>query len=358
MTSGGAINDNPSAPMPSGTWAADASSFDAAELAIVLSRYDTGVINAIHRFKRGSMQSPKVLVRAARGDFILKRRAPDRGDARRVAFAHRVQMHLADRRFPLPRLVRSRPDGQTLVVLEGRMYEMFEFIPGERYDQSLATTDSAGRALASLHLALADFVPGDDAPTGTYHNADGVRSNLDAAASHLGPGEREAVSRLRATYEDASLRAEERGIASWPVQVVHGDWHPGNMLFRQGAVAAIIDYDTVRVAPRAVDVANGALQFSLMRGPDDPASWPAAPDEARLKRFCRGYDSVQGCIISTAELHALPWLMVEALIAEASGPVATTGRFGGMDGGAFLRMVGAKSGWIAENAGHLAGMLA
>ncbi len=340
---------------------ADGASFDGAELAVVLSRYDIGVINSIHRFRRGSESSPKVLVRAARGDFILKRRAPERVDASRVRFSHRVQMHLADRRFPLPRLVRSRLDGATLINLDDRLYEMFEYIHGEKYDQSLATTASAGQALANLHLALADFPPGEEPAGSTYHNADGVRANLEALDQQLGADHHATIETLREQYEDAALRAEERGLSQWPVQVIHGDWHAGNMLFRNGEVVAVIDYDTVRAAPRVIDVANGALQFSLQRGDQgnaDPASWPAAPDEARLRKFCRGYDGVQGCIISTAELHAMPWLMVEALLAEATGPVATTGRFGGIDGGSFLRMIATKSDWIRKNGDLLTRSLA
>jgi len=339
----------------------DTATFDGAELAVVLSRYDIGVINSIHRFRRGSEASPKVLVRSARGDFVLKRRAPERVDPARVRCSHRIQMHLADRRFPLPRLVRSRLDGATLIDLDNRLYEMFEYIHGEKYDQSVTMTSSAGRALANLHLALADFAPNDETAGATYHNTDGVRANLEALSNQLAESDHAIIDTLRADYEDAALRAEERGISHWPVQVIHGDWHAGNMLFKQGEVVAVIDYDTVRAAPRVIDVANGALQFSLQRGESgntDPAVWPPSPDEARLKHFCRGYDGVQGCIISTAEIQAMPWLMIEALIAEATGPVATTGRFGGMDGGAFLRMIATKSAWIRKNGDLLTRSLA
>lgn len=365
MTSGGVTNGSQPLPLPSAESlrapGPESASFDTAELATVLSRYDIGVIQSIHRFRRGAESSPKVLIRSARGDFILKRRAPERVDTARVAFSHRVQTHLADRRFPLPRLIRSRPDGHTLIALDDRLYEMFEYIHGEKYDQSGQMTDAAGRALATLHLALADFSPGDDAPTATYHDAEGVRANLEALKGQLDAADHGVIEELRGLYADAASRVEERGLAQWPTQVIHGDWHAGNMLFRNGAVVGVIDYDTVRVAPRIIDVANGALQFSLQRGPGSPTdaeSWPAPPDEDRLRRFCRGYDGVPGCIISTAELHAMPWLMIEALIAEATGPVATTGRFGGIDGGAFLRMVASKSAWIRENAEPLAASLA
>jgi Ser/Thr protein kinase RdoA (MazF antagonist) len=125
------------------------------------------------------------------------------------------------------------------------------------------------------------------------------------------------------------------------------------MLFRGNRVAAVIDYDTARRAPRAVDIANGALQFSITMKGRDPLDWPAPLDEGRLKRFCRGYETVKEGVISIAELAALPWLMIEALIVEGAVPIAATGSFAGYSGAGFLRMVNAKTQWLEHNAARL-----
>jgi hypothetical protein len=45
--------------------------------------------------------------------------------------------------------------------------------------------------------------------------------------------------------------------------------------------------------------------------------------------------------------------MIEALIAEAAIPIATTGTFAGIQGGAFLRMVERKVRWIHEMADEI-----
>jgi len=55
-------------------------------------------------------------------------------------------------------------------------------------------------------------------------------------------------------------------------------------------------------------------------------------------------------LLSEAEIRAIPWLMIEALIAEAVFPIAATGQFGSMDGVAFLQMVGRKVKWLQKNA--------
>ena len=141
------------------------------------------------------------------------------------------------------------------------------------------------------------------------------------------------------------------GLDNWPKQICHADWHPGNMLYRDNHVVAVIDYDSSRYLARIVDAANGALQFSIIGGDEDVAKWPEYLDESRYKRFLRGYDEVS--LLSEAELKCVPWLMVEALIAEAVFPIAATGSFGRMDGLPFLQMVQRKIYWMQRNADRL-----
>ena len=49
----------------------------------------------------------------------------------------------------------------------------------------------------------------------------------------------------------------------------------------------------------------------------------------------------------------IPWLMIEALIAEAVFPIAATGQFGRMEGLAFLQMVQRKVHWMQRSADRL-----
>lgn len=334
--------------------------FQAGELAIVCSRFDIGVIEAVKEFRRGSGRAPKVVLKTDRGRFLLKRRAAGRDTPARVAFSHAIQTHLAQRRFPRPRLIGTRTDNSTMLLLEGQIYELFEFVPGDNYDGSLDATADAGRALAYFHRLLGNFHSSTySPPTGSYHNARGIDEYLARIGQQMAdPGAPSLLRRLRVSYADAARRVEDMGFAEWPHQIIHGDWHPGNMLFRGSRVAAVIDYDTARRSPRIVDIANGALQFSITMKGSDPEQWPAGLDEGRFKRFCRGYETVKDCVISTVELRALPWLMIEALIVEAAVPIAATGSFAGLDAGGFLRMVDAKAAWLQQHADRLTSLVA
>ena len=320
--------------------------FATGELAMACSHYELGVISSVREFRRGSRRSPKGVLETSRGRVLIKRRSVGRDTAQHVAFSHAVQDRLGERSFPLARLIRSR-EGRGSVTVAGQVYEIFEFINGSRYDRSVGQTADAGRSLAYFHRLLAGFNPPGRSNEGSYHANMMVPEVLRGMAASLSrPAMAPVCERLASVYERASARVREFGLASWPRQVVHCDYHPGNLVFAGGMVQALVDFDASRVGPRILDVANGALQFSVTRSGLDPEAWPVELDTVRLHAFLRAYDAVEGCILSQAELRALPWLMIEALIAEAAMPIAATGRFGSIDGGAFLEMVDRKATWL------------
>jgi Ser/Thr protein kinase RdoA (MazF antagonist) len=137
------------------------------------------------------------------------------------------------------------------------------------------------------------------------------------------------------------------GYDSWPEQISHADWHPGNMLFADHKVAAILDFDSVRVAPAVTDLANGMLQFSIVAGRPNPAEWPEYLDQRKLANFLAGYMEVAP--LEADMVNALPDLMIEAMVAEPVLPIAATGFFGYLKGGDFLKMIHCKCNWIDEN---------
>ncbi|HUS93442.1 MAG TPA: phosphotransferase [Phycisphaerae bacterium] len=330
----------------------------ARELAIALSHYDLGIITSIEEFARGSRRAPKLILECERGKFLFKRRAKGKDDLAKVAFTHQIQLTLAAQNYPLPHLLGTRADNNSMLVWEGCIYEMFEYIQGGGYDASLGQTFHAGRILGLYHKLLQDFHSDYQPPTGSYHNAKAIEQAIRNTVASLPIASRPAPEDLNGTvgflekaYRSCAEQTEKLGLPNWQSQIVHGDWHPGNMLFRDENIVAVIDYDAARLQQRVIDFANGALQFSILGGGDDPTTWPDYLDQSRFKRFMRGYDSVN--VISVAELKAAPFLMCEAMIAEAVLPIAATGSFGRLDGFAFLQMVAKKVKWILSHFSEL-----
>ena len=342
--------------------ASDRQTFAVEELAVVLSHFDLGTLESVHVFPRGSRKAPKLVVIAQdQQTYLLKRRARGRDDPQKVAFCHGIQMHLAQRQFPLPHLIGTRVDNNSMLKYGGATYELFEYIQGDGYDQSLEATTEAGRTLALFHKLLADHRPKFKPSRGSYHASKSVSNACNAIPTTLQKTEpqadRQEITRLtqflHQAYKAAARTVHAEGLNQWPVGIAHSDWHPGNILFRGQRVVAVIDYDAARLQQRIVDVANGALQFSIIGGGDDPKRWPDYLDESRFKRFLRGYDSVPDAVLSRAELRVLPWLMIEALIAESVIPIAATGTFARLPGGRFLPMVQRKVRWVQDNVDKL-----
>lgn len=335
--------------------------FDAEELAVVLSHYDLGVIESLTEFQRGSRRSPKLGIVAERGKFLLKRRAASKARTDRVRFSHRVQIHLDGAGFPVARLVSTR-DGSTAVQFREQVHELFEYVPGHPYQETEAEATDAGAVLGRFHAALSDFVvpPRVTPPTGDYHDAPGVRTSLVGIESTLSAhdsftGEQSDLVRLLEEllnlYNEAAEAANSVGLRDHSAQIIHGDWHPGNLLFRKSRVVAVIDYDSVRHSQRIIDVANGVLQFSILSG-HDPVDWPAEVDEPRYHAFLRGYESLLP--ITDEERRVIPALMAEALLAECVAPIQQTGSVGRWTGYRVLQMVRRKMRWLDENGPRLA----
>ncbi|NLH41849.1 MAG: phosphotransferase [Planctomycetes bacterium] len=325
--------------------------FSSEELVRVLSHYDIGIVHRVQQLPVGNRRAPKVIVTADKGTFLLKRRPKGRDDLEKVGFAHAVQKHLAARSFPVTSLLATMDDGGTALNMDNHIYEFFRYVEGTRYDGSLEATREAGRQLAVFHKDLADFQGKDEPSPLCFHDAALVRRHLKLLSSDK---RTEAARRMRAVaeelllrYDKSSVRVNQLGFRSWKRQVVHGDWHPGNLLFGGNQVVAVVDFDSIRYAPAVTDLANGMLQFSIVGDRPDPTQWSAHFDRSRLFEFFYGYQEVTR--LSERKRYGLIDMMIETMIAEAVLPVAATGFFGYHSGQAFLEMILRKTKWLRRN---------
>jgi len=326
--------------------------FDSRELEQVLSHYRLGTIRHNEPLSAGNQRSPKRALVTDRGRFILKRRPPGKDDLYHVAFAHAIQHHLASKGMPVAGLI-SLPDNSSALSLDGHTYEVFEFVNGSRCDGSVEAILDAGRTLARFHQTLSDFACNWTLLRRTCHDSQVVRGLLHAirgtewdprSSSDVAPT---IAQQLMLYYNRSSSTINQLGYDRWPVQIVHSDWHPGNLLFENRRVSCILDFDSVKLAPAVTDVANGALQFSIVADRPNPKDWPAYLDQAKMRYFLEGYEQVVS--LPQDMLGAIPDLMIELLIAEAIHPIAATGHFGPLPGTDFLQMILRKCEWIDDN---------
>ena len=328
--------------------------FSADKLAQVLNHYDIGSVRLAEPLSAGSKRTSKVVIVSEQGKFLLKSRQKSKNNLTRVEFAHTVQNHLLEKGFPVTSLVTTNAD-DTILQLDNYIYEIFRFVSGSRYDGTVEATIDAGRQLANLHQYLADLtcepVTVDGRVKNSFHDSANVRRHLKTLGTNKRVGSdrklQKTVDTLMTLYNNSCIRVNAVGFDSWNQQVVHGDWHPGNMLFSRGKLTVVLDFDSVRTAPPVTDLANGMLQFSIVGSRPNPADWPDYLDQAKLVQFLNGYRQVVE--LDESKLNSLLDLMIETIIAEAVLPVATTGFFGNLSGVDFLRMIRRKADWIGKN---------
>ncbi|MFO0827231.1 MAG: phosphotransferase [Phycisphaerales bacterium] len=328
-----------------------------AEVDTVLARYDIGRVERAHEYRRGSRSAPKLKIWASAGVFLLKRRGIQRHPIARIQFAHALQAHLAAERYPVAPLLRVRETGSTLLLYDEHAYELFGFVEGDRFDKSKLQAMRAGEALGELHRYASEFDT-SAAPPASFHESRSVRAALDRLADAIcaasPSANREPIDELsrelRILYTRAGDEIDLLGFRGLSRHVVHGDWHPGNLIFGAGAVSAVIDFDSARVEPWVTEVANGMLQFAIRgEGNVSPLEWPDDLDPKRMRSFLLGYLTTAPKPLTQDERSMMPWMMIEAMIAESAIPVANHGTFADLPGSDFMGLVLRKCQWVRQH---------
>lgn len=314
--------------------------FAPGEIDAVLARYELGAVRSVRELARGTPVSPKAVVECARGTLLLKRRARGVDAPDRVAFSHDLMLSCLRRGVCVPPLVGTRDANNSMVqVGDDRVYELFVFIEGGADPRTPAAAEGAGSLLGELHAAM-DAAAGS---LGWPAPVEGAAVDPGRADGHPGLDD-EVRPVIRGVLERAARRVpgDDRGL-------VHGDWHPGNLVFRGDEPVAVCDFDHARLGSRTREVAQGLAQFSLKRGgpSDPPERWPAEADLERLAAHWRGYAAAAPRPIDAG---AAAGLMPGVLLDEVLGAGAPDPRL--------VWMALRKAQWLEDRAEEIAGLLA
>ena len=188
---------------------------DGDELIMILSRYDIGAIQRIKNYNKGSRQAPKLIVGSTKGKYLLKRRAVGRDAIDRVNFSHIVQKKLGEHRFPVAGLVET-VHGNTLVEHDGRIYELFHFINGHRFDKSKPESAESGRVLAHCHDILREFSEEPAVKKTSFHQIETTKKTISEVVDVLSNYENK--SNLEGMDETACYIGEQFDEAKFAAQ--------------------------------------------------------------------------------------------------------------------------------------------
>ena len=202
-----------------------------------------------------------------------------------------LMQHLAGKSITCPQPVAAR-DGVALRHLAGRPALVTTFLPGQSVLRGIMPEHcyELGRALASMHLAVADFAP-------TRRNALDLTGwgELVAACADGADG---VISGLRTTL----LHELEILTASWPTAlprgIIHADLFPDNVFFRDGKLSGLIDFYFACSDAYAYDLAICLNAWCF----EDHVAF----NITKARQLLRGYHAVRP--LNADELTALPLL--------------------------------------------------
>ncbi len=178
---------------------------------------------------------------------VAKFYRPQRWSREQILEEHRFMNDLEDAEVPICRL-RRFPDGSTLRVREGIFYCLYDRFGGrapQDIDHDLA--ERIGMLLGRLHAVGA---------AGTSNHRLRLDSNTYVRGNLKWLAERGTIPRhIEARYLDAAntlATLADHCLQGVPVQRIHGDFHAGNLLLRDG-VLHVLDFDDHVVGPVVQD---------------------------------------------------------------------------------------------------------
>lgn len=293
------------------------------DIARVLSCYDLGATEGLAATGHGFVNET-ALVATQRGRFVVRR------NHRRFSLAaHRYRHALIEwlcrSGVPTAPLVATR-QGDTLLLLDGRAYEVQLYLDGRDYDPaSPAQAAAVGEALAAYHRAARSFPQRPDDAEPRY-----VPGVLNGLVERL--LERDVMGELHeplAWYSERAARLRARlsdeAYAALPHLPIHGDVHADNFRFVGDRVSGLLDFDQVAWDARVVDLADALVAFATAAGGAEAQGWGVfrGPlDEPRAASLLGAYGAVAP--MSTAEAEALPVVLEVLWLRGELGRVLST----------------------------------
>lgn len=240
-------------------------------------------------------------VRSGSAPLVLREYRDGRSEAG-IAWEHALLRHYAARGWPVAVPSRTLPAG------EGhRPLALFPLLAGEPAPEpGLAALGVLGRLLARLHADGAGFPEGANPDAGRAWELDQLAALAGGRTFHEllaaftrdfpEPGRALRAARYRNLRELARL-----GYGDLPAGVLHGDFGSEHVLYDEGALTGVLDFDLACRDAFAYDIANTITADCMLRPESN------VPDPARVEALIRGYTG--GRRLTEAEIAAMPALL-------------------------------------------------
>jgi Ser/Thr protein kinase RdoA (MazF antagonist) len=170
--------------------------------------------------------------------------------------------------------------GRAHIELCGNRFQLFDFVTQEkrqiwmRSELSLDDCALAGDLLARLHLASAEYLNEDERRKAVFFNSDDWNASCEAlferiknytSTHHVLSSVSKNEEYLKSRFSSATRFMSKQGKIALPL-LVHGDFHPGNVLFlankTDSRLVRLVDFDYLRLEHPFYDVGYAFIMFA------------------------------------------------------------------------------------------------
>ncbi|MBN9388930.1 MAG: phosphotransferase [Chloroflexi bacterium] len=252
----------------------------------------------------GGTYNLNLLLETAAQTFVLRVYRPWITRERLIVL-QKIKEKLYKNHFPVV-LPLTALSGQTVLEYQARLVEVEEYIPHGQFEPDWAAYQKLFASMAAFHDFLRESVD--------------IASFVSPAVSNYAPpkvllewlGQFEEVVQDREAFEvcyktrQILLRINpffEEKVSNLPHQLTHGDWRAGNILFRNGQITGILDFDFLDMRERIFDLAYTLYWMFVTlepgKAPED-LSWP------KVGEMLRSYNLASSFKLSKDEIEGLP----------------------------------------------------
>jgi homoserine kinase type II len=293
------------------------------DIAKVLTFYDLGTLQSVVRALHGYVNET-AFVQTSKGCFVVRRnhrRHSPEGHYQR----HALIKWLCARNFPAPALIPTR-EGETLLTLDGRTYEVMECVNGGEFSPGQpGQVANIAKTLARYHLTVRDFASPPEAYTPRY-SPQSILSLTELMLERDMMGDlQEPLSWYDRRAAHIRSRTFETSYHTLPHLLIHGDMHRDNLLFSGEAVTALLDFDQATWDARIVDIADALIAFATSSKNETNLMWgmfQGTLDEDRANEFIAAYASVWA--LTHSEISTLPTIIELLWLQGELGRVVST----------------------------------
>ena len=315
---------------------------------VIREHYDLGEVGEPWQLESAHQRRHrKMVVETSSGKFLAKtyKRDPVVLDALR--FQHGLSDHLAENDLPVARIERAT-NGKGIVEVDDWAMELQQFVEGESMRGVSSSSLTAGaKALGHFHEVCREF-PAPERDKGMWRFSEVPRDSFQklfdkAMEETENPEMVKYCNDIAFFLNDAAqeLSEEKRNVCE--TGLIHGDWHGGNLMYKDKELVAIVDLEFAGEGCYLEDIAYAMSNLCIRT---------TMSEEKMALRTNILLDNYQvNRSLSYAELVALYYAVGVKHVTTVSYQVPQLdGQVAGYSAGQWMQRLAAQCKWLAEEA--------